>query len=571
MNPVGDAVKQTKRAARSTAERRSWGDLLYWSLSAVPVAVVLALPATVVGAAGLHLASAAALNGLIDGRWPNLLHWVPTVHPNLGVEALLAGLIRIMDPGWAVRLVVCVALVGFSLAAAALARSVGAPLMAAVLFLPFQANYLFNEGSLGFVAALPLALGAVALTLRNPVRPPRAKLATFLTAAWLTHLFPAILSLVAIGAIVFIASYTTDVDTTRKFWHATSATITKLTVPVLPTALLTIAWVATTGATSGTLSNPDHSIVGAARKVIAMTYSTWSYVPVEGYFSWAVAGTLYTTAALILAMRIRGARRTGGSAALRVVDGVLVAAVVCSVAAILIPDAHSNGTVFVASRISLFGPIFLITWLLGHARTVESDPLVPLRRAITASFAVVTAVAITVVLAVTAVRLPSQIAIGRDIVKMSAIQDCFPEHATYVQLNLDDESHYSKRATAMVLQSGLIAADRQLLALDNESGWYPYYLWSFTDMARADKKLITARSGAAHTPPEVDIRRAMDNSLPLDTIVIFGRGTAKQELLKNPLTVALDRDLNIYFHRVAASDGDLWELWVRQGVSSPCG
>jgi hypothetical protein len=140
-----------------------------------------------------------------------------------------------------------------------------------------------------------------------------------------------------------------------------------------------------------------------------------------------------------------------------------------------------------------------------------------------------------------------------------------------IQLNLSDASRYSRDSFALVLQSGVMAADVRLLALDNESGWYPYYPWGYTNRARADRLLQTVRNGAVNTPPDVTLGSAMKAGLPLDVVVMYGRKLADPATLADPRSVQLLHDLSEQFHPAAVSDTGEWELWLRRGLVGPCG
>ena len=132
------------------------GVVAYWALAAIPVVITLLLPSLVLTDGGMHLASATALNGLVDGQWPGLVEWTGTLPPNLLVELVLAGLIRFMDPMGALQLVAAALLIGFAAGVRAVVRSLRAPAVAGILFLPFQANFLFEVGLLSFTAAVAL-------------------------------------------------------------------------------------------------------------------------------------------------------------------------------------------------------------------------------------------------------------------------------------------------------------------------------------------------------------------------------------------------------------------------------
>jgi len=122
----------------------------------------------------------------------------------------------------------------------------------------------------------------------------------------------------------------------------------------------------------------------------------------------------------------------------------------------------------------------------------------------------------------------------------------------------------------VVHEDGFLAANRSLLVLDNESGFYPFYQWKFAEKARADSHLLTERSGAVHVPPGVDLGRALREGFPLDAVVLYGRSVAAPGLRSNPQTIALQRDLEAHFRLVEQNGDGLVELWLRQDLRSQC-
>jgi len=250
---------------------------------------------------------------------------------------------------------------------------------------------------------------------------------------------------------------------------------------------------------------------------------------------------------------------------------LLGAAIVIACVAIVIPDSSSDGAGLLEVRTSLFVPLFLVSWIVANIDVIR--PALTGQGHAIARIALIApiAVAVAAMLIVTVVRLPRQVALGRQVVDMRTLERCIPHGSTLIQFDLADSSRYSQDADSLVEQTGLIAADVHLLALDNESGWYPYYLWGFTDPARADRLLQTARNGAAKTPPEVNLASAVEAGLPLDVVVLYGRRLADPATLADARSVRLLQDLSAHFHPSAVSGTGDWELWLRPGLVSSCG
>ena len=160
--------------------------------------MVLTTPHIVVEDGGLHLSNAMALRGLIDGWFPSLVSWRPVLSPNITVEIVLAALTTVIsgDPGveGGHR---CRSL-GYAFAVAALMRAARLPVYFGIPLLAFEMHYFVMLGFLGFVWAVPLALGALAVVVRNPLAPRKCPLALLLTATWFTHVVPALTVSIAI-------------------------------------------------------------------------------------------------------------------------------------------------------------------------------------------------------------------------------------------------------------------------------------------------------------------------------------------------------------------------------------
>jgi hypothetical protein len=546
-----------------------WQTIVYSALSFVPILPVLWLPAFTLQDGGLHLASAVAVDGLLEGRWTDLLEWKATVSPNVGIEFVLVALLKLFSPDVALRIMIIAAMIFFAVAVAALTRSVGGNMLLAVLFLPFQANYLLNVGLLGFIFSVPLAIYAVALVARQPNRPPRMALCILLTVGWFTHFVPAIMATITVFFVVLTAELVAlGGSLTRRLLMAVSATVRALLLPALPIFLLSLAWLLTSGVLEVGLGSTPHSLAAAFRRIVAMTFSTVSYVDAESWIYQYYALVMYVLVLAILVARWKLFRSS--SYRLHALDGLLLAAIIFAISAIVIPDASSTGAVYIASRISLFSSLMLVAWVVSQLADLR--PRVEGRISTSVNWASVLAVvsAACVVVVIAAIRLPAQAAAAQDAIAIRAVGNCIPEGATITQLRLADESRYSLRVESVVHEDGFLAATRSLLALDNESGFYPFYQWKFTDRARADSHLLTQRSGAVHVPPDVDLGRAMRRGFPLDAVLLYGRSEAAPAVKSDPRAVALQHALEAHFRLVEQAEDGLVELWLRKGLHSQC-
>ena len=146
-----------------------------------------------------------AWRGLIEHSFPSLLSWRAILPPNLTVEVVLAGLTTVVSADTALRLVIVIGLLGYAFAIAALIRAAGLPAYMGIPLLAFEMHYFVMLGFLGFVWAVPLALGAIAVVIRQPRNPPRVPLTLLLIATWFTHIVPALVATIATTTIVVVA------------------------------------------------------------------------------------------------------------------------------------------------------------------------------------------------------------------------------------------------------------------------------------------------------------------------------------------------------------------------------
>ena len=522
----------------------------FWAIACVPVIVVLTTPHVVVQDGGLHLSNAVALRGLIEGWFPSLLSWRPVLSPNMSVEVVLASLTAVFSPDTALRLVLVTGLVGFAIAVAALVRAAGMPAYMGIPLLVFEMHYFVMLGFLGFVWAVPLALGAVAVVLREPLNPPKAPLVLLLVATWFTHIVPALVATIATTVIVIVAHLANGGRPT----NAVSAALKVLIAPVTTIAFLTAVWFVQTRTSE---LYTGHSIVDATKALVQFSSPLVSYANVEKWLARLLAVAVYAVGGLVIVKRVRDRRY------LDRFDGLLVSAVAMGLMAVAVPEHANSGAGFIGVRLTLFAPLFLVLWVCTEVSSLETQ------RARAATAAMV-AIAAVVAVAIPVVRIPALHRLSAQVEQIKELADCLPVHSTLIQLNLDLGSAGSARGLApMAEQTGTISLAREALDLGNESGWYPYYVWRYTEVARADR-FVKPGAHLDDVPPPINLNAAMSAALPLTAVVVYGRSTAQSSVRSAPEVRTLDEDLADQFRLVRTSSGGNAELWLRKDVTPSC-
>jgi hypothetical protein len=508
--------------------------------------VVLTTPHIVVEDGGLHLSNAMALRGLIGGWFPSMVSWRPVLAPNTTVEIVLAVLTTVMSGNLALKVVIAVGLLGFAFAVFALMRAVRLPVYFGIPLLVFEMHYLVMLGFLGFVWSVPIALCALAVVVRNPLAPRKWPLAMLLTATWFTHVVPALTISIAIILVVFVAHLADHQRPAR----AVVATVKAIAVPLVPVALLSITFFVQ--APTGALQRGP-GVLSSITNLLQFSDPLVSYAHVEYWLARALAVTAYAVAVIVIGIRVRERRY------LDRMDGLLAAAILTAVLSVAAPEHTGSGAGFVGLRLALFALVFLLLWLCiqiteltGRARSLSMAML---------------AVGAVVAVAIPIVRIPALHQLSAEADHIGSLAPCLPLHAAVMQVNLDAGGAVSPRLNPMAEQSGAITVPRQALDLFNESGWFPFYLWRYTDDARADRFVASGRS-FDEVPTPIDLGAAIDHGLPLTGVVVYGRAAAPSAELSEHTVTELDQALAQHFRKVRQVPNA--ELWLREGVSPSC-
>jgi hypothetical protein len=521
---------------------------IFWAIAFVPVAVVLTTPHLVVEDGGLHLSNAIALRGLVDGWFSPLLSWRPVLSPNMTVEILLAALTTVLSGDAALKLVVVVGLLGYALSIAALMRAVRLPIYFGMPLLAFQMHYFVMLGFLGFVWAVPLALATVAVGLRRPLNPPQVPLTLLLVATWFTHVVPA---LVATIAVTLIALFARLADHERP-GKAIRMTLRTTAIPVAVMALMTLVWFLQTR--SGDLQErPDP--IAAAKNLLQFSGPLVAYAHVEYWLSRALAVAVYVVAVIVVVIRVR--TRT----CVEQLDGLIAAAALLAVLSVTLPEHSGSGAGFVAVRLTLFATLFLILWVCTQLPTLRGMGRI--------ASSTMLAIAAVVAIAVPIVRIPELHRLSAEISQIGEVAPCLPVHSTIVQVTLDAGRGSSPRLSPMVEQTGDVAVSREALDLFDESGWFPFYVWRYTDSGRLDN-YVTAGEHFDDVPTPIQLNAAIADGVQLTGVIVYGRAAASKVTLSEPAVRTVDQDLADDFRLVRTSNGGNAELWLRKGVDPSC-
>jgi hypothetical protein len=224
-----------------------------------------------------------------------------------------------------------------------------------------------------------------------------------------------------------------------------------------------------------------------------------------------------------------------------------------------VPEHTNSGAGYVGVRMSLFAALLLILWVCSQLSSLRG-------RVRNAGWGML-AVAAVVAVAIPIVRIPALHHFSAQIEQIEGLAPCLPLHSTMIQVTLDGGNAGARLGPTY--QTGVITVPREALDLGNESGWKPYYVWRFTDIARTDR-YVTPGGTFDEVPTPIELGSAMAGGLPLTGVVVYGRAAAPESVLSEPAVRTLDRDLSERFRLVRASEEGNAELWLRKDVLPSC-
>ena len=527
--------------AGSTRLRGRW-DLLLALAVAAQVLFLLVLPRVVTGDGPAHVDGAWVLLHLGDAGAERLrelyrVDWAPV--PNAMSTYLLAVLMTVLGPDVSERVLVVGYAVALPLSLRYALRGVHPEAgWLAVAAVPFVTSYLYFYGFYDFCLGLVVSLVVVGFVLRRSggwTARAAVGLALLLVLTWYCHLLPTIVAclFVSVSGIVGVLAARRDGASWRP------AVVRHLVPPALagvPVLALTADFAVRT---SGDRGAPVHKpwwdlllgMVTLAKPLVV--YSPYEYLP-----SAVVAAVL-----VLLAVRRPHVRRPALA-----VTGLLVLLWYA-----LSPDRYGPAFGFLNDRISFFPPLLLLLWAAGP------PPATRLRLVVPAGL-------LGAAVALTAFRLPTELAYQRDVAEYLSVAPAVPRGSTLLSLRFwrdgpagpevrnqfrDPLRHESSRLAQRV---GGVDVGHYEAALS----YFPVRFQPATDPRRLVDPTL---AGLDQVPPAVDVAAGVP---AVDVVLVVGRDRADPAVTAGPAARATLDVVESRYRLVAVSPTRLVEVWQRR-------
>ncbi len=382
--------------------------------------------------------------------------------PNLATELVLAGLMRLLSPAAAEKVLVAGYVLLLPAAVRYAVRSVEPDTRwLSYLAFPFVWQVLLFYGFYNFSYGLALSLFAVGSVARYRRRwtPRRGLLlAVLLLLTYFTHLLPLLMALLFTGVVV---AWDALRDVRSPGTRAADVLRAAL-VPVLavvPVLLLTIVYVARPSPYQ--VSPEWTSLAGKLGGLLSLWTPLFTFTPPERF----LAGVLGLTLAglLVVAWR-KGSHALGGSGALGLAAMLALATYLAS------PNQLNAAYGFLNVRLSYFAALLPVLWLAARRPPIRAQQA-------TAGVAVVVAVGLMVV------RWPALEHYDRRIAEVGSTVGALAPHATFTVVRLSGDSPsggvWKSPADPMRHIGSLVAAEVAGVDLAHYEAQLPYFPTQF--------------------------------------------------------------------------------------------
>jgi hypothetical protein len=513
------------------------------------VFVLLFSPFLTVDASQHIEAASALLEQLRDGSLAEpFLRWNPWPAPSILATLLLAGWIPIAGSAGAETLVLTLYVVSMGAATWYAIRATPGNEWLALFALPLTFSLSFLWGFLSFSFSVVAFLVVAGFTLRtDPNMPPRRilGLAALLVVAFFTHLVG--YAAAAIFVAVVFATRAVLMPTLRL------AILVRGAVVLVPSALLTLAFVASSGSASATSwGDPLRRLAG----MLTLRSGLVTYERVEIVFSLVVAAVLWI---LVVGALLRRQWAQGHDP-----DGLGIGLFVILIAflGIIAPQSVASGGGILWQRLVVFPVFGALLWL--------SRQRLPRSHVITCAGAAALAA-----LGLAVVRYDDLRHMERITNDLMAIAPCVDVHSTIVQGNLAYVPRGSSPFDPHSGEAGRLAVARDGIDLGNLDWDPPFSLQRFRDETSAYKHLVRPGAGFEDVPPPFDFDNyERTTGTRVDFVLLWGRPDMTAEVATSQAFRRFDRDFEAKYRFVARSPESWWELWKRRGterVRHDCG
>lgn len=441
----------------------------------------------------------------------------PRLQPNLLGHLVLAGLITVVSPLAAEKLLIGTYVVLFVVAMRYTLRAFGstAPYVGLLAF-PLVYNYALHMGFYNYALSIPLYLFVMGYWAAHRDGFTIKRAAVFgglFFLLYLAHLLAAGLALMSIT--ILVAGMLTEEMVRRSrdpqpaghsLWSAFRRRAVLPLLATTPVWYLTIRYLAHSPGGSSSLPGAGDilsRLVSLPTLGGIVSLSSWE-VPVVGLFALVVLGL----SVLTIQGRLSGcARLHRGDSLVGVAGGMLLF--------YLLVPAHMAGGGYIAERMGVMIYVVVLLWL-----GVQSHPAAVVR------LFRVAAVALT--LALLLVRATSYGEINRLVAEYKAASDHVQLNTTLYSLSFAHagrDVHGGKGAFAIkpfLHAAGYIAAERGAVLVNNYEGSLPYFPVQFRPEYRPDPYFEVQDAAGV---PHVDLRGyALQTGAPVDYVLLWDQG-----------------------------------------------
>lgn len=459
--------------------------------------------------------------------------------PNLLTTVLLAGLLTVLGPDGAEKVVVGAYVVGLPLALRYALRGVDPRAgWLAVVAVPLTPHYLFTYGFYNLCLGLALSLAVVGLALRQRERWSAGAalgLAVLLALTWSAHLLPALVAGLLVGVLV-LARVRTAGRT------GVGASLRGQVLPValagLPVLGLSASFALSDAAERGAPEREPYGLL--LRELLQLFRPLVAYDADERWAARVLALVLLVVAGLALHRREGGPERQALA-----VTGLLVTAWY-----LLSPERYGPQYGFLNDRLALFPPLLLVLWAAGP------PPRPAVRRGLVAAV-------LGVAVAVALLRVPVETRYQRDVAELVSVAGEVPRGSVLLKVQLWRDPPERGRLRnpyrdALRHQLGRLAVLTDSVDAGHYEAVLDYFPTRFRTADSPRAAVDPTGRGLWSVPPEVDVTAGV-----VDVVVVLGRQRASTRQLTEAAPVLAD--LERAFTRVAVSERTgLAEVWVRQ-------
>ena len=434
-----------------------------------------------------HLASSVAISGAYHGAAATGLHSYVTLHLDLGNNPLghliLAGFVRTTGVLTGQRLFLSAFLVLFALAgwyAMSAVCTRGGALV--TLLLPVGSGYFFLLGFWDFLLSLFGVLVVTGYWLRHHADDGRAKYAVVGVLLLVTSLLHPSGVIVGVPLTGLVAVFDAFAAKSRAAVIGVVLAALACLPAFVPAALV---------AANASGSTPRPPLSTSLRGLFGLV----SVVRV--LHSRSEAGLTILLVIMLIALAVLAVCHRLRTRAFAPVDGVFVVAVACGIGSLLAPGA-TGGAEILNERLAVFAVVLLVVWLGAQEFT---------------NWIRIAAIATGALLAIglVAVRVPTYRDLDRDLREIASVGHTTVPGRTFVLVlgkNTTEVDRIERAFRTDPLRSAgeYLAAEHELVGLDNYEGRYGYFPYQFVASRDPVRQLFLATDPRVFTRiPQLDL------------------------------------------------------------------